>query len=1333
MSIKKILSLILAISMLMTSFAVVYADEAEEAAAEETVSGIVTEADPYYRAVKVLEALGIMRGKSETDFGANDTLTRAEMSTIAVRFIGLDSDSTGVADSGFDDVDDEHWAKYYIDMATGLGIVNGNGDGSFEPDGEVTAEQAVKIMVCAMGYEPKAQTLGQYPQAYLTVASSLGLFAGIDFSDGYSNPMSRWQIAMLVYNALEADLMDVIVYGANNYSKVTEDMTALEVYHNAVKETGTVTATDVSSFDDGYRVMGEVAIDDVEYVTELDMAEMLGQYVDFYYIKANGSAKSEIIAAFPIAGRSDRIEIDFDDVKTVSVNGDFRIEIEYYTEDGAKTKNISTVNPIIMYNGKKVEFATATEAQDFLDANMNQGQLAFLKNTKSGFSDVMFVENYNAYVVSSADSASKKIHYRVYEVGKTNTAVLDLSQNDDPNRKISIRDENGEAIEISDLAANDVIMVYESIDKSICKIYRSRKQVSGKITRMDVVPGTATGDSGKLPTYWEELNTITMDDFNAPANDSYATSSLNRSGTYKGRDIYLHSEAGTFYDIMKTDKNYKRMGHRTGFVDKNGYVNIQGFASQEAAPTGAYDYSYPTDLPTSDTKRVYELSRDEVSNWMLWNPWSPWNGKIATWIGAGYGAPDSYIMVGNIFDENKVNTGDKLKITAWVYAHDMRTMPAAKEPGAAYAVPEATTATEAPIQMWISESNAMDGNWQSGSDKNYNQNVPDETKPEEIYRGTIKADEWKKLELEYELNGTNISVSSIQINNDTVNHDATVYPLRLAIAGVKVERFVDPNLVNGRPQIYVDKTQYDVFVDGTEYKGVSNFPTSLLESGKNVTLLIDGKGRIAGYLPGLEKTGYALLMDVGVLYGAFGNTLQVKLLENDNTLKTYETTEEVKAYNGTEVVKMPAAQLVTNEPADPKTDWHLWSTNNASNFEAVARTYTTEEAKSKAASRKIVYYETNAKGEIKTILVPSMPEDHKEAKIVMIKDFEYDDSGTGQLFHSAWPKFLTHSSAIGRAEPVYRISDDLIKYFVWANEYSEDDYETYSGDMWRDNVTRGYAWHYAQLYRVPGSKTVDFMIMNGDVRANTEGYGEFLYVKNIEKTEDGYTITGYDPNVNAARGGNHLWTYKLKKDLRLFENIWMTAPDSSGVRLTWDNIADYAGTLPYCVSYEALGMETPYVDETSLEPGDFVRIVVTDNEVTYLEVMRRKSIALPSMYSTIGKGDLDGFFSKGYGYANGVISEINYEEGFVKIDGFYWPSASERVTEKLYTQAANDKNNYITEMKVTFVPGSYTTVWDEERNTYSSGTFNDYQVGDLIFIWDRLNYSRHVMIYKNHK
>lgn len=64
--------------------------------------------------------------------------------------------SFAIMSFAFSDVFDGHWAKDYIDMASGARIVNGYEDGSFKPDNQLTAGEFIKMVACVMDryYEP---------------------------------------------------------------------------------------------------------------------------------------------------------------------------------------------------------------------------------------------------------------------------------------------------------------------------------------------------------------------------------------------------------------------------------------------------------------------------------------------------------------------------------------------------------------------------------------------------------------------------------------------------------------------------------------------------------------------------------------------------------------------------------------------------------------------------------------------------------------------------------------------------------------------------------------------------------------------------------------------------------------------------------------------------------------------------------------------------------------------------------------------------------------------------------------------------------------------------
>ncbi len=85
----------------------------------------------------------LYQGVGGGKFGVNDTMTRAMLACVLYRLEGT-SDVYG--DSGFRDVKDGMWYYDAVSWANANGIVNGVNENEFNPDGEVTREQAATIL-----------------------------------------------------------------------------------------------------------------------------------------------------------------------------------------------------------------------------------------------------------------------------------------------------------------------------------------------------------------------------------------------------------------------------------------------------------------------------------------------------------------------------------------------------------------------------------------------------------------------------------------------------------------------------------------------------------------------------------------------------------------------------------------------------------------------------------------------------------------------------------------------------------------------------------------------------------------------------------------------------------------------------------------------------------------------------------------------------------------------------------------------------------------------------------------------------------------------------------
>ncbi|MBC7765161.1 MAG: S-layer homology domain-containing protein [Hyphomonadaceae bacterium] len=161
--------------------------------------------DSFGDVVLRLSALGIMQGDSK-GIRPNDKIKRSEICAMIMRAYGMESVAkNALSNTAFSDVTEKHWASGYVSLAIGLNIVKGFGDGTFHPDDDVTYEQAVKMVVCALGFDPAAQELGGYPTGYTMLAADKGLLQGVVGAG--AKPATRGDIARLIDNSLDIPMM----------------------------------------------------------------------------------------------------------------------------------------------------------------------------------------------------------------------------------------------------------------------------------------------------------------------------------------------------------------------------------------------------------------------------------------------------------------------------------------------------------------------------------------------------------------------------------------------------------------------------------------------------------------------------------------------------------------------------------------------------------------------------------------------------------------------------------------------------------------------------------------------------------------------------------------------------------------------------------------------------------------------------------------------------------------------------------------------------------------------------------------------------------------------
>ncbi|MEY8387687.1 S-layer homology domain-containing protein [Oscillospiraceae bacterium 38-13] len=103
----------------------------------------VSKGDWYYEAVRFVQEQGLMNGYSDGRFGANDTLSRAQLAQILFNKEGRPGVDYLL---DFPDVAGEAWYTEAVRWAASQGIVGGYGNGTFGPNDPITREQLAVML-----------------------------------------------------------------------------------------------------------------------------------------------------------------------------------------------------------------------------------------------------------------------------------------------------------------------------------------------------------------------------------------------------------------------------------------------------------------------------------------------------------------------------------------------------------------------------------------------------------------------------------------------------------------------------------------------------------------------------------------------------------------------------------------------------------------------------------------------------------------------------------------------------------------------------------------------------------------------------------------------------------------------------------------------------------------------------------------------------------------------------------------------------------------------------------------------------------------------------------
>ena len=202
-------------------------------------------------AVSMLVALDIIQGKPDGSYAPTENVDRAQMAKMLSVIMNKGVDNSALyanMDTGLTDVTG-NWAEGHINYCYNTGIIAGRGNNTFDPSATVTALEAAKMLLVAIGYDPTIEgfTGSDWALNVSVRADAQGIFDG--FTKDLTAPLNRDDAALLIYNALDVEMIQS--YTTNNYPIAYSDhRTILSDKYGVIKVEGVVTANEWAILDD---------------------------------------------------------------------------------------------------------------------------------------------------------------------------------------------------------------------------------------------------------------------------------------------------------------------------------------------------------------------------------------------------------------------------------------------------------------------------------------------------------------------------------------------------------------------------------------------------------------------------------------------------------------------------------------------------------------------------------------------------------------------------------------------------------------------------------------------------------------------------------------------------------------------------------------------------------------------------------------------------------------------------------------------------------------------------------------------------------------------------
>lgn len=406
--------------------------------------------EEYLRIVDKLRLFNIWRIE---DGQFDETVSRGEFAALTAGLLNQPEISDQRV---YADVSEEYPYHSYIETLYHLGILSMPEDRNFRPDDRITYDEAVFLLVNALGYREYAVERGMEPYNYYMTAADMK----IDKKElSGAKALSRRNTADWF-----AELVKVKVPRYNHVKKqsMKDRITALERYHHIYFTQGIVNAVGESYLEASTPVrqnefrIGETVVQN----NGADMLSYLGMNTDVYYTE-DSDGNLRITYAEERAGYNHVLNIDGKDIESYNDGS-----LSYYSPGAKYARRVSIPQDLkALFNN--------FEPDNFEPADIqNADYLKLIDNNRDGKYEVLFIESYEIHLLDGANIEAKKM----YDHYSKQAVAIDFDSED-----VRVVDRNGLDLAPEEIQQWSVAAVGRNKTGDKMRVIVTNTSVSGKV------------------------------------------------------------------------------------------------------------------------------------------------------------------------------------------------------------------------------------------------------------------------------------------------------------------------------------------------------------------------------------------------------------------------------------------------------------------------------------------------------------------------------------------------------------------------------------------------------------------------------------------------------------------------------------------------------------------------------------------------------------------------------------------------------------------------------------------------------------------------------------